>query len=176
MKIPITDQFLWDLYKQLKRADDLVDFLLANKYKQIRMMTGHEPIFKKYRKVKSSQEFSKFIYKLKINNYIKIKNLEGKKAISLTKRGEDKALKASFRIEPNKKKRRDGKWIMIIFDIPQNYWKHRSLLKSVLVNLGYKKFQQSVWITPYDVYKKTEDLLQYYSLDKYVRIFLIEKL
>ena len=65
---------------------------------------------------------------------------------------------------------------MLIFDIPQTHWKSRSLLKSILLNLGYKKFQQSVWVTPFDVYQKTERLLQYHSLDQYVRIFLVEEL
>lgn len=37
-------------------------------------------------------------------------------------------------------------------------------------------FQQSVWITSYDVSEKTEKLMQLYSLDKYVKIFLIEKI
>ena len=75
-----------------------------------------------------------------------------------------------------KNKRKDGKWIMLTFDIPEKHTKARSLLRSVLYNLGYKMFQQSIWITPYDVSEKTEKLLQLYSLDQYVRIFLIEEL
>ena len=73
-------------------------------------------------------------------------------------------------------KREDGKWIMIIFDIPQNHKKSRNLLRSILKNLGYEMFQHSVWITPYDVAEKTEELLQWYSFEKYVRMFLIEKM
>ena len=65
---------------------------------------------------------------------------------------------------------------MVIFDIPQTHKKARNLLRSVLKNLGYKMFQQSVWVTPYDVSEKTETLLQHYSLDKYVKIFLTEDL
>ena len=71
---------------------------------------------------------------------------------------------------------KDGKWIMIIFDIPQEYRKARNLLRSILQNLGYKMFQQSVWVTPYDVSEKTEMLLQKYLLDQYVKIFIIEEL
>ena len=114
---------------------------------------------------------------LKKNNFIKAENLKGMPAVLLTKKGKNKAIKASFKIEDSKRKnRRDGKWIMIIFDIPQNRKKDRSLLRSVLKNLGYKLFQQSVWITPYDVFEKTEKSLQFYSLDKYVRIFLVNKI
>ena len=84
-------------------------------------------------------------------------------------------MKASFIIE-GKKKRDDGKWAMLIFDVPEKYRKSRDLLRSVLHNLGYKMFQQSVWITPYDVSDKTEKLLQMYNLDEFVKIFLIEEI
>ena len=65
---------------------------------------------------------------------------------------------------------------MVIFDMPAKHRKARDLMRSVLKNLGYKLFQQSVWITPYDVSDKTEKLLQYHSLEKYVKIFLVEKM
>ena len=84
-------------------------------------------------------------------------------------------MKASFKIE-KMAKRKDGKWIMIIFDIPQNHKKDRELLRSILINSGFKMFQQSVWITPYDVSEKIEKLLQMHSLDKYVKIFIIEEI
>jgi|SRR3989344_2447419 len=177
MKIPITDQFILDvLYPLLSTANDMVDFLLSNKYRQINILFGNEnPVIRKYRKDKSIRNFNQLIYHLKKNNYIKVKSLESKKAIMLTKEGFNKALRASFKIK-EKKKRKDGKWIMIVFDIPQKHQKARNLLRSVLQNLGYKMFQQSVWITPYDVSDKTEKLLQAYSLERYVKIFLIEKL
>ena len=93
----------------------------------------------------------------------------------LTREGISKALKAGFASE-KRVKRKDGKWIMLMFDIPQTHRKARGLLNSILINLGYKMFQQSVWITPYDVSEKTEKLLQMYNLDKFVKIFLIEEI
>ncbi|MEK7124113.1 MAG: CRISPR-associated endonuclease Cas2 [Patescibacteria group bacterium] len=176
-KLPITDQFLLDLvFPFLNAADNIVDFLLSSRYRQVRIVMGNgNPIIRKYKKDKNRQKFNQLIYHLKKNNYIKVKNLESKKAIIITKEGLDKVLKASFKSE-KKNKRKDGKWVMIIFDIPQKHHKARSLLRSILQNLGYKIFQQSVWVTPYDVSEKTEKLLQSYSLDEYVKIFLIEEL
>lgn len=176
MKLPITDQFLWELYRTLEPAGDVVNFMLSSKRRQLSILAGGEnPIFKKYRHDMGKRHFSKLIYYLKRNNYIKVKSLEGNKAIIITKEGLSKVLKASFVAEGGKK-RKDGKWIMLIFDIPEKRPKARSLLKSILQNLGYKLFQQSVWVTPYDVSKKTENLLQLHSLDRYVKIFLIEQL
>ena len=176
MKIHITDQFLWDFYEFLERAGDVGHFIFRRR-RTMHDILPENPIFRKYHKILTRQQFSRLIYHLKKNNWIKAKNLEGKEAIILTKKGINKAIKTSFKIEGQKKqKRKDGKWIMIIFDIPKNNWKARSLLRSILENLGYKMFQHSVWITPYDVYEKTEKTLQFYSLDRYIRIFLIQEL
>jgi len=175
MKVPITDKFLWDVYDIISKTGYVLGS--TNRVPNlINCFTGMEnPIFKKYRDDRNKERFRKLIYYLKKKNYIKIKNLEGKSGIMLTKEGFDKALKASFVIE-EKKKRKDGKWTMLIFDMPARNRKARNLLRSILQNLGYKMFQQSVWITPYDVSEKTESYLQMYSLDRYVKIFLIEEI
>jgi hypothetical protein len=174
MKVPITDEFLWDVYNFLSEAGYFLGSMTKYPTMHNWLPGPSNPIFKKYRKEQGARKFGKLIYYLKRKGYIKIKSLENKPAIILTKEGISKALKASFKL--NKKKRKDRKWVMLIFDIPQNYKKARSLLRSILKNFGYKMFQQSVWITPYDVSEETENLLQIYSLDSYIRIFLIEEL
>ncbi len=175
MKLPITDQFLLDL---LEGTSDAVHFVLKRRRTFGDMLPGPKnPFPEKYRKLRNRQKFNKLIYYLKKNNFIRVKNLKGRQAILLTKKGKGKAIRASFKIEEEKyTKRKDGKWIMVIFDIPQNRKRDRILLRSVLKNLGYKLFQQSVWFNPYDVYEKTERALQFYSLDRYVRIFLIDEI
>ena len=175
MKLTITDQFLWDLYTMLDKTGDILKFITRRPTMYNYLPGSKNQIFDKYCKNKGKEAFSKFIYRLKSNNYIKVENLKGKQAIILTKEGLNKALKASFSIE-KRQKRKDGKWTMLIFDVPEKYRKSRDLLRSILHNLGYKIFQQSVWITPYDVSEKTERLLQFYSLDIYVKIFLIKEI
>ena len=178
MKTSITDQFLWDIYNILEKTGDIAYFIFRRKRTLYDLPGPKNPLIGKYRKLRNRQQFNKLIYNLKRNNYIKVKSLKSKQAIVLTGKGLDKALKARFKIEgmQDRKKRKDGKWIMIIFDVPEEYKKSRELLRSILQNLGYKIFQKSVWITPYDVSEKTEELLQFYNLEKYVRIFLIEEI
>jgi hypothetical protein len=175
MKAYITDKFLWDVCKLLEKTGDVANFLSYPSSMKDKLFGLENSIFKKYRHEKNKRKFSNFIYYLKRKGYIRVKNLEGKDAIILTKNGIEKAISASFKLG-EAKKRKDGKWIMLIFDMPANNRKRRDLLRSILRNLGYKLFQQSVWITPYDVSEKTEKLLQTHSLDKYVKIFLIEKM
>ncbi len=176
MKLRITDTFLWDAYKILEKGGDVSRFLFSPYYKKFSILRGQEnPIFAKYRKEKGAKEFAKLIYYLKTNNYIRVKQLEGGQGIMLTKEGISKALKASFAVE-KRQKRKDGKWIMLTFDIPQARKKARLLLRSILANLGYKMFQQSIWVNPFEVTEETKKLLQMHSLERYVKIFLIEEM
>lgn len=173
-KLSITDEFLWDIYNILEKAGDVLDFVLNPN--AIRHMSHiKNPIFEKYRHNGNKAKFKSLVHYAKISGYITVKNLEGNKAIMLTKEGLNKALKASFIME-GKNKRKDSKWVMLIFDVPEKYRKSRDLLRSILYGLEYKMFQQSVWVTPYDVSDKTEKLLQMYDLDKFVKLFLIEEI
>ena len=177
MRISITDKFLWDVYKYLEKIGEVVGNIPKKRQDFYNLGGIKNPIFEKYRRDVNRRQFADFIRWLKSSNYIKVEQLKGKQAVMLTKKGIDRAIKAKFKIENYSfEKRKDGKWIMIIFDIPQKRNKSRNLLRSILKNLGYEMFQQSVWITPYDISEKTEELLQFYSLDEFVRIFLIEDL
>ena len=175
MKLSITDKFLWDLYNATYKTGDVLDMLLFPPRTMGQMFIKLDKLFVQGRNHKNRNQFNKFIHYLKTKGYIKSVVLEGKKAVIITKDGIGKVLKASFKLE-EKTKRKDDKWVMLIFDMPAKRKKSRDLLRSILQNLGYKLFQQSVWITPYDVSEKTEKLLQLYSLEKYVKIFLIEEI
>ncbi len=176
MKLAVTDQFLWDVFNAMSRTEDALRFLIhpPRTWGDV-FWSSDNPIYQKYHKTLSPQKVSQLIYHLKKNNFIKVKSLEGKKGIEITKKGLSKVLQASFKVQ-DQKKRKDGKWIMLIFDMPKRREKARRLLRSILENLEYKLLQHSVWVCPFDVLEKTEILLQAHSLDQYTRIFLIEEL
>ncbi len=175
MKIAISDQFLWDMYLFIEKYGDV--FPVVRQGARILPKYNRDPVFTKWQKIKNHRQFIQLLHFLKKKNYILAKNVEGKKGILLTKGGVQKALDTGIKMDlKERKKRDDGKWIMIIFDIPKKDQQKRWILRSVLKNLGYKVFQKSVWITPYDVFESTQKLMQSHGLDSFVRIFLIEKL
>jgi hypothetical protein len=176
MRLPLTDKFLWDLYNLLEK----VEFAKVPRVFTVRSMreltSSHMSDFwQEYEKKKQRRTFSQFINYLKKRGLIKIKNLEGKKGILLTSKGKERALKVKFKCI-KKEKREDGKWIMVIFDIPEKKRKIRDLFRKNLQALGYQKLQKSIWVCPYEVFKETEELVRDYSIDHYVRIFLIEEI
>lgn len=178
MRLPFSDKFLLDLCDLLLKADELSDeiFLFpSKKLRSLKYSVELDRLKRRYEREKAKTNFSQFIYYLKTKGYIKIKNLEGKKGVLLTKKGTSKALKAKFKTK-EKKKRKDGRWQMVIFDIPENKRNLRDLLRECLQFLGYQMLQQSVWVCPYDVFEETEGIIRRYSLDPYVKLFLIEEI
>jgi len=175
MKLPLTDKFLWNLYNLLEEADDVFAMVFPSRefFKEARYHDLYK-LKRMFEKGKSRKYFGQFIYYLKKRGYIKIKNLERKKGVMLTKKGIQKALRARFKTK-EKRMRKDGKYQMVIFDIPERKCKLRKLFRECLQILGYKMLQKSVWVCPYDVYKETEEIVRKYSLDPYVRFFLIEE-
>ncbi len=172
MNLSITDKFLWDVYDFLSDLHDKINPIISPYPTSIaRLIAPNTPIAKKY----SRQQFSKLISYLKQRRYIAVKNLRQTNGIIITKKGMEKVLMVSA--HPNKAgKRKDGKWLMIMFDVPEKMRASRNLLRSILQNLRYQKFQHSVWVTPYDVLEATEKILAMHLLDEYVKIFVIEEI
>jgi DNA-binding transcriptional regulator PaaX len=84
------------------------------------------------------------------------------KSLCLTKRGESvlRRLEAKdFRLK--KPKRWDGKWRVLIFDIPEKRKVLRERVREMLTMIGFVRLQDSVWIYPYDC----EDLIKLFKAD-----------
>jgi phenylacetic acid degradation operon negative regulatory protein len=45
----------------------------------------------------------------------------------------------------------DGRWRILIFDVPENQRQKRDMLRAKLTDLGFHQLQKSVWITPYPI-------------------------
>ena len=80
---------------------------------------------------------------------IEIINDDGEKKLSLTIKGETKLEKGRLLVELENKKW-DGKWRVVSFDILEKRRRVRDQLRMELIELGFKKMQNSVWVTPYD--------------------------
>lgn len=72
--------------------------------------------------------------------------------MELTPLGERAVRRASLQEELHQKskKRWDKRWRMIIFDIPERRRKTRIKLREILLECGFFKLQNSVWVLPYD--------------------------
>lgn len=73
-------------------------------------------------------------------------------------------------------RRWDGKWRVLIFDIPEYNKKLREKIRRTLIAIGFIRLQDSVWIFPYDC----EDLITLLKTDfetgKKMRYMIVEEL
>ncbi len=174
MKLPISDQILWSVFNFFKDANKTYSLVAPRSMKDVIFPEAAE-IRRSIKLKKDIKYFSQIIYYLKRKGYIRVEQLSGKRGILLTKKGNKRVLRIQQKLG-RQPKRKDGKWQMIIFDVPEEKKKLRELLRSTLRFFGYEYLQDSVWVCPYDVGKETEKFLQENSLDEYVRIFLIEEI
>lgn len=172
MKLPFTEKFLWNIFNI---GEGISEFLAEASRPSLRkvLYPEYEEIKKIYKKKRRIREFSRFISYLKSKGYIKIREIENKEAIILTPRGLRKLIKIKYKL--NKKRRKDGRWQMIFYDIPESKRKIRDLFRYSLQGLGYQRFQQSIWVSPYDVTKETQKLIRELNLTSYVRLLLVKE-
>jgi hypothetical protein len=107
MNLPITDKFLWSLYNFLEQIDKTFDLFAPRTMKEAWFPDLYKLRLSIERK-KTRWQFGQLIYYLKKKGYIKIKNLEQKQAVLITKKGAEKILKIKLKLT-KRKKRADGK-------------------------------------------------------------------
>lgn len=178
IKLSISEKFLWDLYHLFEFVDDVSSTLFLQPMTIKRAVCPEFYEIKRiYEKKKRKKDFTRMIYYLKRRGWIKVKELEEKRGIIFTLKGKEKLLKIKNKILTSlpKKKREDGKWIMVAFDIEEKKRALRNYFREKLIEFGFQKFQESIWICPYDVLKEVKEIIQNLKIEKMVKIFLIEE-
>lgn len=126
--------------------------------------TGAKEIRQIFRAINTTEDYKDFY-----NNVYRLVNLEllqksntDKKVFELTQEG----LKTLQRLKPKK----DGIWKIVIFDIPEKHKYIRSVLRAKLKALGFKKWQNSIWVSPYLLDNEIEQEMLELSKKFFVRL------
>jgi len=112
------------------------------------------------------------VNQLRKSESVKVISKEGKRFIKLTEKGVLKVLFEKAKIPY--KKEWDGKWRIILFDIPEDARKQRGILRGLLKWNGFKLLQKSVFISPYELNPDAIEYLDRSGLIKYVRILRVD--
>ncbi|HMR55031.1 MAG TPA: hypothetical protein PKD34_00345 [Candidatus Doudnabacteria bacterium] len=67
-------------------------------------------------------------------------------------------------------KERDGVWKLVIFDIPEKQRQVRNVIRAKLVSLGFQKWQNSIWISPYTMAPEIEEELNELAKHYFIRL------
>ena len=119
----------------------------------------------------NKQNLYSTIHYMKEEGYLKIVEKLGRKRYISTLKGKTKILALI-----KKDKKWDGKWRIVIFDVPENKKKTRNKFRKSLFDLGFRMLQKSVWISPYNTADYVEELIEYYNAKPYIHYLLVEEL
>lgn len=123
---------------------------------------------------RSKNKINSILHALKAKGFLKIIKSENTQGYFLTPKGEFRSycLKA---VGAPKNKLPDNQWLMVFFDIPENFRKGRDIFRGMLKALGFEQFQKSIWITPYNVISEIKMLIKEYEIEKYVKFLLVKE-
>ena len=127
--------------------------------------------------ISDSKEISKELRALKKNQLIKkiIKKGNSEYVLELTEKGKMKAIEYYFFKKLKiKNKKWDGKWRMLIFDIPERMRRGRNALRWKIKKLGFCELQKSVFVIPYECKKEIDFVVNFFELKSYVHYGILE--
>ncbi|MBL7159881.1 CRISPR-associated endonuclease Cas2 [Candidatus Microgenomates bacterium] len=145
-KILLALAFLGDLFEDLADAGGLMSF----SYQQI---YGFVP-----------QKYKKHNFQATVSRSLKVGNIEktikkDQVCLRLSSLGREKIFN-DIPLLTLRKKPWGGKWLMVIFDIPEKNSSARKALREKLKELGFGMLQRSVWISPHDFSSLFQEFLE----------------
>ena len=180
-------------YFKRTRSDILKDILKCVAVTGMVMVAASSPMFVRslnkiiYREIKNkitgkkrytSKQFSSAFYRLKKEGCIIFEKRNKQIYLSLTPKGKSKA--GWMQIDDLKiqyPRQWDKKWRLVIFDIGESKKIYREALRGKLKQLGFKPFQKSVWIHPFDCKDELALLKDFFGLqDSELRLIVAENI
>lgn len=111
------------------------------------------------------------VFRLKNEGYLEEVEELGKIRYQATLKGRAKIL--SYIKQDNKW---DGKWRIVIFDIPEKKKKMRNYFRLKLQEIGFRKLQESVWVCPYNIANIVEEIIDLCEAKPYIHYLLVEEI
>lgn len=76
--------------------------------------------------------------------------------------------------EPCSKSEWDGRWRIVIFDIPEENRRARNIFRAILKRKGYIKLQNSVFICPFGDFDLLNEVRHEYGIEKFVNFLIAQ--
>lgn len=128
-------------------------------------------------RAKDYQRFYNIFYRLRVAGLITVYHQDKEKFIELTDVGKRKI--ARYLFEDGKiplPRSWDGKWRIIIFDIPEDHKYVREIVRGLLTRIGCYQLQKSVYVYPHECIGVVRYLEQCYGIDRYVQFIVAERI
>jgi len=153
------------LLEELSAGDLLYGFLLSGTSTRLMYKLARERAQARYRRKLAAERLEEVGFVIERSGKLSITD-EGVSALGSAVDSTAKLLGST---------RWDGRWRLVIFDIPEKYRLLRNQVRDVLKKAGFVQLQQSVWVFPHEC----EDLVQLIQresdLSKYILYGVLER-
>ncbi len=75
-----------------------------------------------------------------------------------------------------KEKKWNRKWFLVFFDVPETQRNKRNYLRKYLLDIGFYRYQQSIYIFPYECEKEITLIKKIVEGAKYIKYIIAEKI
>ena len=130
---------------------------------------------------KKQKEWEKFnlwrlrqvIKRMQNSKLVEIKEKDGIATIRITENGKKKLLRYDLDTIQLDESNWDGKWRLIVYDVPNNRKSQRDAFRYLLKKLNILKLQKSVYLTPFKCENEIEYLRNFYEIGDEVLILKV---
>lgn len=124
----------------------------------------------------NKSDLGRIVKRLERQNIISIREESKQVAIEITEKGRRRLLKYDFDNIALKAKRRDGKWRLIVFDIPESKKVNRDAFRSKLLQLGCIRLQDSVFVSAFPCKDEIDFLCHYLEISDFVTLVSLDRI
>lgn len=153
-----------ELLEQLTLGDLAYSILLSGRSSRRMFKLARERAMDRYRRKKALERLisQKCI-------------LERAEKLGITEKGENALEKTVASTAKLLGSRWDGKWRVVIFDIPERYAVLRNRIRTILKRAGFVQLQLSVWVFPHECGELTQLIKEESRLSKYILYGVFER-
>lgn len=123
----------------------------------------------------SKRDLGKIIKRLNKQKMLSITEHEGKFTVEITEKGKRRLLEYDFENISLSSQRRDGKWRLIIFDIPEIRKGNREIFRKKLKELGCIRLQDSVFASAFPCRNEIDFLCNFLGISDSVSLVKLDK-
>lgn len=117
----------------------------------------------------SKAQVKRVLYNLEKKKLISLKKNNGDLLATFNEKGKKLILKYKFdELKIKKPKKWDGKWRLVMFDIPEKRKRARETLRRKLKSMDFYQVQKSVFIHPFECQREIESVTTAYEIEPFV--------
>ena len=122
------------------------------------------------------KDLGRIIKRLEKQEMISINEKGGQISIMVTEKGKKRLLEYDFENIQLNAKRRDGKWRLIIFDIPEDKRNARDVFRRKLIELAMIRLQDSVFASAFPCKNEVDFLSHFLEISDFITLVLVDKI